>query len=235
MSYLEEEIDFELLQDMGVIDQHYPLHDTEHPAILVESLQSNRLRLTASLCCCFSRRWKRHIQPIHLLRRYNGEAFAFYYIYVLHYLTLLAFPAILGLLLFIYQMWWFSQTGKMDLALDSVYNGLFGILVSIWATVFVESWKHKQQTLIHLWDLDSIQEILKNDEMKKYKYVNSYCTETHTKQKRPISQDHRILKVWNALYMLFATGISVVLMIYFEELTYDEITSFTSDAVLGQI
>ena len=130
---------------------------------------------------CFSRRWKKYIQPIHLLKRYNGEAFAFYYIYVMHYITLLFFPAIFGLGLFAYQMWWFARTGKMDLALDSAWNGLFGIFVSIWSTLFVESWKNKQQTLIHMWDLDSIQEILKNDEMKGYKYVNSYCTETNTK------------------------------------------------------
>lgn len=34
-----------------------------------------------------------------------------------------------------------------------------------------------------MWDLDSIQEILKNDEMKLYRYVNQYSSETHTKEK----------------------------------------------------
>lgn len=123
----------------------------------------------------------------------------------------------------------------MDLALDSVWNGLFGIAVSLWSTVFVESWKNKQHTLIHLWDLDSIQEVLKNDEMKRFKYVNSYCTETHTKQKNPIGQDHTCLKFWNLVYMAFATAISIALMIYFESITYDEIEDFTTEVVLNQI
>lgn len=108
MNYLEKEIDFKHLEEMEVILEHYPLHDTEHSNLLIESLNNYRWKLILSMQCCFSRRWKKYIQPIHLLKRYNGESFAFFYIYVLHYITLLAFPALIGLSLFIYQMWWFG-------------------------------------------------------------------------------------------------------------------------------
>lgn len=35
--------------------------------------------------------------------------------------------------------------------------------------------------------------------------------------------------------MALATAISIALMIYFEEITYDEIDSFTTEAVLAEI
>jgi putative effector of murein hydrolase LrgA (UPF0299 family) len=85
----------------------------------------------------FSKRWRKYIQPIHLFKRYNGEAVAFYYMYVIHYITLLFVPALIGILLFINQMYYYKISGKMDLSLDSTWNGAFGIFVSIWASVFV--------------------------------------------------------------------------------------------------
>ena len=30
-------------------------------------------------------------------------------------------------------------------------NGVFGLLVSIWAVLFVESWQRKQKTIQYLW------------------------------------------------------------------------------------
>jgi hypothetical protein len=90
-----------------------------------------------SLSIPFGKQWRKYIQPIHLIKRYNGEAFAFYYMYVIHYITLLFVPAIMGLFLFIYQMYWYRINGKMDLSLDSTWNGAFGIMMSMWASVFV--------------------------------------------------------------------------------------------------
>ena len=90
-----------------------------------------------------SEKWSKYIQPIHLLKKYYGEKFAFYFIYFVHYQGQLIVPSIVGVILFSYQMYWFSVTSNMQAALDTSFNGLYGIFLAIWASVFVESWKEK--------------------------------------------------------------------------------------------
>jgi hypothetical protein len=81
------------------------------------------------------------MEPIHLVKKYYGERFAFFFAYFVHYQAILLYPAFLGLLLFGSQMYWFG-TGKygMNDALDTSFNGAYGLFVSIWASVFVKSW-----------------------------------------------------------------------------------------------
>ena len=75
----------------------------------------------------------------------------------------------------------------MQLALDTSMNGVYGVFLAIWASVFVESWKHKQKRLIFEWDLNSVKEILNNDERKgKYRFMYEYNSETNTKMKESI-------------------------------------------------
>ena len=40
------------------------------------------------------------MEPIHLVKKYYGERFAFYFAYFIHYQALLVVPAFLGVLLF---------------------------------------------------------------------------------------------------------------------------------------
>ena len=84
------------------------------------------------------------MEPIHLVKKYYGERFAFYFAYFIHYQALLVVPAFLGVLLFAGQMYWLG-TGKygMNEALDTQFNGVYGLIVSIFASVFVGSWKSK--------------------------------------------------------------------------------------------
>lgn len=165
MHLLEQNIDFKLMSDTNVIIEHYPLHNFQRLEFIRMSLDKHFWKLVGSLQNCFSNQWQSHIQPIHLIKRYNGEAFAFYYMYLLHYNTMLLVPAVAGLILFIYQISWYVHLNEMEKALDSVWNGAYGILISVWATIFVESWKNKQHTLIHKWSLDSKLDMLKVDEV----------------------------------------------------------------------
>lgn len=84
------------------------------------------------------------MEPIHLVKKYYGERFAFYFAYFVHYQALLVVPAFLGVLLFIGQMMWYA-TGRftMNQALDTSFNGAYGLVVSIFASLFVSSWKSK--------------------------------------------------------------------------------------------
>ena len=56
------------------------------------------------------------MEPIHLVKKYYGERFAFYFAYFVHYKSLLLVPSVLapsvlGVLLYALQMYWLG-TGK---------------------------------------------------------------------------------------------------------------------------
>ena len=44
----------------------------------------------------------------------------------------------------------------LDKGIDSAWNGVFAVFLAVWSTVFVESWKKKQNRLIYEWDMDSL-------------------------------------------------------------------------------
>jgi len=43
----------------------------------------------------------------------------------------------------LYQAFIFAKTGSLLEALDTPLNGIYGLVVTFWATFFVESWKRK--------------------------------------------------------------------------------------------
>jgi len=46
----------------------------------------------------------------------------------------------------------FYITGNFSDAIDTDMNGLFGIVLSLWATCFLESWRRKQRTIQYYWN-----------------------------------------------------------------------------------
>lgn len=52
----------------------------------------------------------------------------------------------------------------MMVALDTYWNNLLGILLAIWASLFVESWRAKEEKLMFYWDMDTPADFLGNDE-----------------------------------------------------------------------
>ena len=105
--------------------------------------------------------------------------------FFIHYQAYLIIPSILGFGLFIWQMYNLSQPGHdLDKSIDSAYNGLFGIVLAIWSSIFIESWKHKQSRLLHEWDMSSMESVLMNDERKgKFKFMWEYNSDTNSKSK----------------------------------------------------
>ena len=60
----------------------------------------------------------------------------------------------------------YMETGNMLTAIDSPWNGLYGLFLCIWAAVFVELWKSKEDKLIFEWDLKMLESDLQNEERK---------------------------------------------------------------------
>jgi anoctamin-10 len=73
-----------------------------------------------------------------------GEAIALYFSFLKFYFVALAFPAFLG------TIWW---------ATGSTYSPSYGVMMSIWAVVFVETWRIKERTLAVQWGTYGFEEV----------------------------------------------------------------------------
>jgi hypothetical protein len=57
-------------------------------------------------------------------------------------------------------------------------NGIYGLIVAIWATLFVISWKRKQKMIQHIWSCQN-NAFSKIDERKdEFKFFNVYNDRT---------------------------------------------------------
>lgn len=83
--------------------------------------------------------------PVGPIRKYFGEQIGFYFAFLQFYSAALLVPAICGVAFFIWQ----AVTEKIDIA------GLpaFALLVSIWATLFLELWKRKESIYKYKWGM----------------------------------------------------------------------------------
>ena len=75
--------------------------------------------------------------------------------YLAHYQAWLLLPSFMGIILWFYQI-------LTDL--DNKYNSYFGIFLSIWSALFVDSWKNKQKILSKIWDMEKSKDVLLENE-----------------------------------------------------------------------
>jgi len=112
---------------------------------------------TAYHCCTCLRPWR---QPLAAVNDYFGEQVALYFAFVGHYLVWLAPAALVGTLVFFLtifvedpHMW----SSKWKGAIPS-YVPVFGVLMSLWASLITEHWKRKRARLIARWGMTGFEE-----------------------------------------------------------------------------
>ena len=150
--FFETQIDFDELKESGVIEDHFHLHKR----LAIDEIQVSFGKYARKLCCrmaCGS--YLKYAQPLNMVKNYYGEKVAFEYAFLLHYQSWLIYASIAGVALTIYQ-WskWFRFDYDLSKALDTEFNVLLGVFMALWATLFVESWKRKQEYLRYLWCVD---------------------------------------------------------------------------------
>jgi len=218
--------------EAGIIEEHYPLHRTRAHEQITGIMDKYLNKLSWRLFKFGN--WCKYLDPIHMVKRYYGEKFAFYFMFFVHYQALLWVPAIIGMCLFGYQMSFYAWYGNMDYSLDTAFNGAFGLFISIWASVFVESWRVKEKTLAHKWDLTSDTMLLMNDERDgKFMYTHEYNSDTNTKLK--VGHGSRgWLRLFNMIYSYSMVGVVIGVLFFFEGITYDEVEQFDVNDALTQ-
>ena len=166
-------------------------------------------------------RYLKYLQPIHFIKKYFGEEFAFYYYFYLTYVRALIIPAVGGIALSYYNYTEYRKTGIRDTSIDTQWNAVYGILLAIWSSVFVEEWRNKEKQLVHTWDLEGQKTLIMNDETKSYKYNYEYDPDANTKIKTGMQRPWWVKPV-NYLFTAFILAIAIMIMLFFSDLTYED-------------
>jgi hypothetical protein len=94
-----------------------------------------------------------------LLNDYYGSEIAFYMEWLRFYTGYLTVPALTGTSLFALQ--W--MRGEVD----SKWNPLFNILMCIWGSLFIESWKRRSSELGNVWAVEDAEELMDATDLQK--------------------------------------------------------------------
>lgn len=96
--------------------------------------------------------FEKYMQPMNMIKNYYGEKYAFEYCFLLHYIAWLTVPAVLSIIVLVRMGFIWLRTKNVGDTIDTDFNGAFGLILAIWATCFLESWKRKQVTICYLWN-----------------------------------------------------------------------------------
>lgn len=72
---------------------------------------------------------------------------------------------------------------KVEYALDSEVNVFIGLLITLWATLFVESWKRKQRTIQYIWNCKDISFSRQDERAETFQYYEVYNHRTGNVEK----------------------------------------------------
>ena len=104
--------------------------------------------------------WVEHMEPISLIADYYGEKQALFFAFLIHHIGQMVVPSAFGMILNAYHGylawvrtketddWWLPAYYA---SVDSYWNYLYVVVLGLWSTIYIESWKRKQNTLKHMW------------------------------------------------------------------------------------
>lgn len=109
----------------------------------------------------------KHIEPILLIADYYGEKQAMYFAFLIHHISMLFIPSFFGLFLWGYHFYLASQyepdveageatgfiTNYFNI-LDTKWNYPYLVMLACWSTIYIESWKRKQNVLKYVWAVE---------------------------------------------------------------------------------
>ncbi|KAF5597917.1 IST2 [Fusarium pseudocircinatum] len=112
-------------------------------------------KVNQSLLKYLSRKFFLSSEDIDQIRNLHGSKVAFYFAFIQAYLLFLTFPAITGVIAWL----WLPR-----------YSLAYGILTSVWCTVFLEYWKIQELDLSLRWNVKGIHHVKVNRPQFKYDY-----------------------------------------------------------------
>lgn len=95
---LKQQIDFNGLKEMGIIEDHFHLHKKDNIESINQSVSKYQWKIIMKMMCC--KGFVRKLQPLNIIKDYMGEKVAYEHAFLIHYIGWLFYPSILGLALF---------------------------------------------------------------------------------------------------------------------------------------
>ncbi|KAG9299480.1 hypothetical protein G9A89_009433 [Geosiphon pyriformis] len=138
----------------GTYSEFFPLHDGPP---YEESVDQNPTNLRAKLF----KTWVKSVsnQPLEDIRDYFGERLTLYFAWLGFYTTWLTVAATLGIITVLYGLIETVRTNGFSHGIEGISkiwdNALtfpFALIMSIWATFFLETWKRYNSALVYDWD-----------------------------------------------------------------------------------
>lgn len=174
------------------------------------------------------------MQPFNYVADYYGERFGFYFSWLVHYTSMLLFPALVGLGIFIAQCISFLDDYRKDYKLHkndpgistlvsdhfgNYLNSYYGIFIAIWCTLAVESWKRKQNKLANVWLIRDFND--STSERSEFKAVIDIDSSTKKVWKRSFSSSFlRALLLGIPITLIFMGA--VLLCVIYTRLWYED-------------
>jgi hypothetical protein len=103
----------------------------------------------------------------------------------------------------------------MKEALDTRANGIFGLCVAIWATIFLESWKRKEKTISYIWACQDNSYSKADERSDTFEYYDTYNPNSKTIDKDKKNPTRSSFWFRNFLSLNFLV-IVLVAMVYYQ-------------------
>ena len=157
MNTFNMQFDIGYLVKSKVILDHFPVHSREEEREKIKiAWEKYGMRLARGF---MTTGWEEQMQPLNVIKDYYGPKFAFYFAWLVHYTGMLLWPAIIGIIIFVFQVIAVSlkevdegeEKPTWADAFNTPVNAIYAVFVLLWTTGFVESWKRKENKIADMW------------------------------------------------------------------------------------
>jgi len=205
LSIIRRLLDFRQLVKTGLIAKVVPLHDCYGLHQIQKEWGS--IFMPVSMFPDFVSESSELTYPeLSSIKNYFGEKEGSYFAFMAYYTTWLVIPGIIGLGLTIYQL----ATSRFE----SVWIGVYALIVSLWVTVMIEMWKRKLSALALKWGV--FHHLGEDDQFIRQDYVGDeyFSRVNHEVDKKSRSVRGFLIFIVSLPILLILMGACVLVYVY---------------------
>lgn len=136
--YLDGNFDMQHMEGIEILLEHYCIHDDEKIKHFLKHWATFKAIHRG--------------QPINKIREYFGESVAFYFAWIGFYQLFMLVAAVMGLIIFVLWMVFYGETTPgSDFSIIQILWITFAVVMSIWGTLFDQTWRRKESILAWTW------------------------------------------------------------------------------------
>ena len=145
------EFDIEHYVRENVIVEHFPLHNFKQRGSILKMF-TEQVKNTILDAISISKTKRQILRPLNVISLYYGQKIGWYITFLISFAGMLLIPGVIGFLIWIYTYYSLEEKDPTS------WIPLFGMIITVWSTVFLEKWKQKQNEMKVAWDLHHFEE-----------------------------------------------------------------------------